>query len=58
MLAAMNTLKVDTKGLRGGPIEFTKDNHYRTRQHYRIYSWDTDKSQLRRVKDWITYEVK
>ncbi len=26
----MNDLKVDTKGLRGGPIEWTKDNHFRT----------------------------
>ena len=26
----MNNLKVDTKGLRGGPIEWTKDNHFRT----------------------------
>ena len=58
VLAAFNSLKVDTKGLRGGPIEFTKDNHYRLKQHYRIYTWDTEKSALRRVRDWITYEVK
>ncbi|HEX2335456.1 MAG TPA: ABC transporter substrate-binding protein, partial [Hyphomicrobiaceae bacterium] len=31
LAAAMSTLKVDTKGLRGGPIEWTKDNHFRTR---------------------------
>ena len=29
--AAMENLKIDTKGLRGGPIEWTKDNHFRTR---------------------------
>ena len=40
MQAAMQNLKVDTKGLRGGPIEWTKDNHFRTRQYYRVYSWD------------------
>ena len=34
----MSDLKVDTKGLRGGPIEWTKDNHFRTRQYYRVYS--------------------
>ena len=33
----MANLKVDTKGLRGGPIEWTKDNHFRTRQYYRVY---------------------
>ena len=38
--AAMENLKVDTKGLRGGPIEWTKDNHFRTKQYYRFYRWD------------------
>ena len=38
--AAMENLKVDTKGLRGGPIEWSKDNHFRTRQYYRVYRWD------------------
>lgn len=58
VVAAMDTLKVDTKGLRGAPIEWTKTNHYRTRQTYRIYSWDAAKSQILRVKDWIPYDVK
>ena len=56
--AAMSSLKIDTKGLRGAPIEWTKDNHYRTQQTYRIYSWDAAKSQILRVKDWIRYDVK
>ncbi len=56
--AAMETLKVDTKGLRGGPIEWTKDNHFRTRQYYRIYRWDPAKSAIVRAKDWVAYEVK
>src|SRR5215467_12527352 len=49
---AMSNLKVDTKGLRGGPIEWTKDNHFRTRQYYRVYAWDEAKSAILRVKDW------
>ncbi len=36
----MQNLKVDLKGLRGGPIEWTKDNHFRTQQYYRVYRWD------------------
>jgi branched-chain amino acid transport system substrate-binding protein len=55
---ALSSLKVDTKGLRGGVLEWTKDNHYRTHQYYRVYRWDTDKSAIVRVKDWIAYEVK
>jgi branched-chain amino acid transport system substrate-binding protein len=56
--AAMGTLKVDLKGLRGGPIEWTKDNHFRTKQHYRIYKWDAGKSAIVKAKDWFTYDVK
>lgn len=56
--AAMETLKVDTKGLRGGPIEWTKDNHFRTKQYYRVYRWDGGKGGIVRVKDWMAYDVK
>ncbi len=55
---AMSNLKVDTKGLRGGPIEWTKDNHFRTRQYYRIYRWDPAKGAIARVKDWVAFDVK
>ncbi len=54
--ASMQNLKVDLKGLRGGPIEWTKDNHFRTRQYYRVYRWDGSKIAL--VKDWFAYDVK
>ena len=58
LAAAMSTLKVDTKGLRGGPIEWTKDNHFRTHQYYRVYRWDTGKGAITLVKDWVTFDVK
>ena len=50
--------RVDTKGLRGGALEWTKDNHFRTRQYYRVYKWDTAKASIVRAKDWIAYDVK
>ena len=56
MRAAMENLKIDTKGLRGGPIEWNKDNHFRTRLYYRVYKWDGGK--IARVQDWKTYDVK
>jgi ABC-type branched-subunit amino acid transport system substrate-binding protein len=56
--AAMETLKVDTKGLRGGPLEWTADNHFRTRQYYRVYRWDTQKNAIVRAKDWFAFDVK
>ena len=57
LAAAMANLKVDTKGLRGGPIEWTKDNHFRTRQYYRVYKWDAGRGSIVRVKDWTAFEV-
>jgi branched-chain amino acid transport system substrate-binding protein len=56
--AAMKNLKVDTKGLRGGPLEWTADNHFRTKQHYRFYTWNTDKGRMDTISDWITYDIK
>jgi len=53
---SLENLKVDLKGLRGGLIEWTKDNHFRTRQYYRVYRWDGSKTAL--VKDWFAYDVK
>ncbi len=58
LLASMNNLKVDPKGLRGGPIEWTKNNHFRTRQYYRVYRWDPARNGIVRVKDWTAIEVK
>jgi branched-chain amino acid transport system substrate-binding protein len=54
--ASMQNLKVDLKGLRGGPIEWTADNHFRTKQYYRVYRWDGSKIAV--VKNWFSYDVK
>jgi branched-chain amino acid transport system substrate-binding protein len=54
--AAMETLQIDAQGLRGGPIVWTKDNHFRTQLYYRVYKWDG--SQIGRVQDWKSYAVK
>jgi branched-chain amino acid transport system substrate-binding protein len=53
---SMQNLKVDLKGLRGGPIEWTADNHFRTKQYYRVYRWDGSKIAV--VKNWFSYDVK
>jgi len=53
--AALSDLNVDTKGLRGVPMVWTKDNHFRTQQAYRVYRWDGNKIVVQR--DWLTYDV-
>lgn len=56
--AAMADLKIDTKGLRGGPIVWTKENHFRTKQYYRAYRWNPAKGGLEIVMDWKEYDIK
>jgi len=55
---AMSTLKVDLKGLRGGPLVWTRDNHFRTQQHYRVWRWDPAANRIVRAQDWKTIDVK
>jgi len=55
---ALTTVTVDTKGLRGGPIEWSADNHYRKSTYYKIYRWDPAKNAITSVGDWTRLEVK
>jgi branched-chain amino acid transport system substrate-binding protein len=56
--SSMNQVKVDTKGLKGGPITWTPTNHYRTTGYYRAYKWDSKKNGVVIAKDWTPIEVK
>jgi branched-chain amino acid transport system substrate-binding protein len=58
MAAALTDLKVDMQGLRDGSLEWTKDNHFRLRQSYRVYHWDNDKQAVVPVSDWIGFDIK
>ncbi|MBW2030318.1 MAG: ABC transporter substrate-binding protein [Deltaproteobacteria bacterium] len=55
---AMNDINVDMAGLKGGPIVWTVENHYRTMTYYRAYRWDSAKNGIVTVKDWSGVEVK
>lgn len=55
---AMNEVKVETKGLRGGSLIWTKNNHFRTVNYYRVYKWDSAKNKIVTVKDWTPLNVK
>jgi ABC-type branched-subunit amino acid transport system substrate-binding protein len=46
MAQALSSVSVDTKGLRGGPIETTADNHYRKVTYYKVYRWDVGKAAI------------
>jgi len=51
-------LKVDLKGLRGGAARVDEDNHFRTKQFYRVWRWDPAANRVERVQDWQAIEVK
>ena len=55
--AAMATLNLDTQGLRGGPLVWTADNHFRTKQYYRFYRYDLEKKGIVRLRDWLEVDV-
>lgn len=54
---AMSHLRVDTEGLRGGPLVWTEDNHFRTKQYYRVYRWNAEDNRIEIVSDWTAFEV-
>jgi ABC-type branched-subunit amino acid transport system substrate-binding protein len=54
---AMDKLNLDTQGLRGGALVWTADNHFRTRQYYRFYRYDTGKNAVVRERDWLAIDV-
>ncbi len=47
---AIQTVKIDTKGLTGGPIEMTANDHYGS-SFWRLYKWEKDK--LVGAGEWI-----
>jgi branched-chain amino acid transport system substrate-binding protein len=55
---AMASVSVDTKGLRGGPVEWTADNHYRKSTWYKVYHWDAAKSAIVPVGGWTKLDIK
>jgi ABC-type branched-subunit amino acid transport system substrate-binding protein len=55
---AMASVSVDTKGLRGGPVEWTADNHYRKSTWYKVYHWDAAKSAIVPLGGWTKLDIK
>ena len=58
LATALAGVSVDTRGLRGGPIEWTADNHYRKNTYYKVYRWDPSKNSIAPVDAWTRLEIK
>src|SRR5881409_469007 len=55
---ALSSVSVETRGLRGGPIEMTADNHYRRATYYKVYRWDAGKNAIVSVGGWSKLDIK
>ena len=55
---SLASVSVDTKGLRGGPIEMTPENHYRKVTYYKVYRWDAGKNAIGSVGGWSKLDIK
>jgi hypothetical protein len=55
--AAMSGLSIRVPGVKGGPIRWTRDNHFRTEQWYKIYRWDSGRGRPVLVKEWTKIDV-
>jgi hypothetical protein len=58
LAGALTLVSVDTKGLRGGAIEWTADNHFARRTAYKVYRWDAAKRAVAPVGEWTSLDVK
>lgn len=55
---SLQNLKVDMKGMRAAPMEWTRANHFRVHQSYRVYNWDAAKGEIVTAKEGLDYEIK
>lgn len=56
--AAMTRVDVNMRGLRGGRLRWTPENHYRTRMHYKVYRWSNREGRVVAMTNWRSVEVK
>lgn len=54
---AMERVNVDTKGLFGGPVDWSANNHVRSAAYYRVYRWDEAQKKIVRVRDWLKVDI-
>lgn len=55
---ALERVNVDTKGLYGGPVDWSPANHVRSNVYYKLYGWDSGQNKVVRLKDWIEIPIR
>jgi len=55
--SAMSNVSINVPGVKGGPIRWTRDNHFRTEQWYKVYRWDAANRRPVVAKDWTRVDV-
>lgn len=54
---AMTGVSISVPGVKGGPIRWTRDNHFRTEQWYKVYRWDAGRGRPVVARDWSKIDV-
>ena len=54
---ALEGVKVDTQGIYGGPVDWSRGNHIRSAAYYKVYRWDPAKKAVVRVRDWVRVPI-
>lgn len=54
---ALEGVKVDTQGIYGGPVDWSRDNHVRSAAYYKVYRWDPAQGRIVRVRDWVKVPI-
>src|SRR3712207_9590105 len=55
---SLETVRVDTEGIYGGPLDWSPTNHIRSAVYYRLYRWDGGADRIGRLKDWFKIDIR
>lgn len=55
--SSMEGLRVDTRGIYGGPVDWSAANHVRSAAYYKVYHWDGARRRIVKVKDWLKVPI-
>ncbi len=54
---ALEGVNVDTRGIYGGPVDWSRGNHVRSAAYYKVYRWDPAQGRIVRVRDWVKIPI-
>lgn len=56
--SALSNIEIDMKQLRGGPLSWSAENHFRLKAYYKAFRWSDQKKTIEVMEPWTEYTVK